>query len=280
MDWQISILKFLESLRGEQLNKIFEIITITAEGAILLGIITITYWCINKETGLKLGFIMLFSTMTNGILKNIVKAPRPFEAGIVEPLRRHTATSYSFPSGHTQSATTFWLAFMMHMKKKWLYYVGTVMIVLVALSRLYLGVHWPVDVFGAIIIGTVFTIVGEFIFQKIKVLEIQPLLFICIILGGTLVLQFDSDYTKGLGAMVGLIIGLGLERRYISFSIAGSLRFQICKVLIGFGGLIVIAGGLKVILPQLIIFDFLRYMLIVMWIIVGAPYIFNTINNP
>ncbi len=275
MSWEISILQFLESLRGESLNSIFQFITFTGEGVLLIGVIATIYWCINKRIGLKFGFIMLFSILGNSAIKNMVKAQRPFELGVVEGLRKHTATGYSFPSGHTQSATTFWITLMIHIKEKWIYYVGPIMIGLIALSRIYLGVHWPVDVLAAIFVGAACTIVGQYIFQKIEKLSMPMLVLICMVIGSTLILGFDSDYVKTVGAMIGFIIGLVLERRYISFRTEGSLGVQVLKVALGLGGLIVIAGGLKFILPSLMIFDSLRYMIIVIWIIAGAPYIFK-----
>lgn len=277
MEWEISILQLLESLRSNMLNNIFQIITFTGEGVLLIGIIAITYWCINKRVGLKLGFIMLFSILGNGFVKNIVKAQRPFELEIVKGLRIHTATGYSFPSGHTQSATTFWLTLMLHIKKRWLYYVGTIMIGLIGLSRLYLGVHWPVDVLVAILLGGLLTIIGQYLFEKFETIGLPLLLLICIGVGVTLFLGFDSDYTKTVGAMIGLIVGMILEEKYICFSTDGSVTVQGLKIVIGIGGLIIIASGLKALLPALMIFDIVRYMLIVVWALAGAPYVFKKI---
>ena len=275
MDWEILILKYLQSLRGDSLNAIFQLITFTGEAALLIGIISVVYWCINKELGLRFGFVMLFSTLGNVFIKNIVKAQRPFEKGIVEGLRKHTATGYSFPSGHTQSTTTFWVMLMIHIKEKWIYYLGSIMIVLVALSRLYLGVHWPVDVLSAIIVGIMITLIGEHIITRMIKAKNRTLFFISILIFSTLILKFDSNYTKAVGSIIGFIVGFMLEKKYIYFSTKGSLGLQFIKIIIGFTGLIVVAGLLKVFMPPLIIFDFLRYMAIVIWVIAGAPYVFR-----
>lgn len=278
MKWEISILQFLEIIRSERLSSFFQLITITGESVFLLVIIATVYWCFNKKVGLKLGFVMLFSAVSNGVLKNIVKAPRPFELGVVGPLRKHTATGYSFPSGHTQGVTTFWVALMVYIKEKWVYYVGVGMILLVALSRLYLGVHWPIDVMTAILMGVVFMAIGEFLFKRIENISVLNLLFICILIGSTLALNFDSDYTKSIGTLVGIIIGMILERRYVSFSTKGSFKLQVSKVAAGFGSLMLVAGGLKLLLPGLVVYDFIRYILMAMWIIAGAPYMFKMLG--
>lgn len=278
MNWEISILQFLESIRSDVLSGFVQMITVTGESVFLLVIIAAVYWCINKKIGLKIGFVMLFSAVFNGVFKNMVKAARPFELEVVEPLRKHTATGYSFPSGHTQGATTFWIALMVYIKERWVYYLGTGIIFLVAFSRLYLGVHWPVDVIAALFMGAVFMVIGDFVFQKIESLGVLHLLLICALIGSTLLFKFDSDYTKSVGTLVGIIIGMILERRYISFSTKGSLEVQISKLIIGFGSAIVVAIGLKLLLPGLRVFDFFRYMFVMVWIIAGAPYVFKELG--
>ena len=277
MEWEISILQLLASVRGEALNGIFEVITITGEVALLGGIVALVYWCVNKKVGQSLGFMMLFSMLGNGFIKNMVKAKRPFELGIVEGLRQHTATGYSFPSGHTQSATTFWAALMIHIKTKGIYYIGTLMIVLTGLSRLYLGVHWPVDVLAAMVLGVAFTVIGQYLFQKGEKLGMASLLVVCLMIGSTLLLKFDQNYMKTVAGLIGYIGGVALERRYINFKTEASLKIQIVKVVIGFGGLMVLAVGLKMLLPQLAPFNFVRYMALTMWIIAGAPYVFKKV---
>ena len=61
-------------------------------------------------------------------------------------MRVETATGYSFPSGHTQTATTFWTSLAVQLKKKkWVYVLAVVMAVGAGISRLYLAVHWPMS---------------------------------------------------------------------------------------------------------------------------------------
>lgn len=280
MGWEIWILKTLENIRGENLNKLFKVITITGESVPILIIISVVYWCINKRLGQKLGFIMLFSSMINGVIKNLVKAPRPFEVGVIEPLRRHTATGYSFPSGHTQAATTLWTTFITNFRKIWVYCCGTIVILLVALSRLYLGVHWPIDVMAAIVVGVVCTIIGEEFFERIQDVSIKKIFLIAsIIMLSTLVLSLDYDYIKSAGSITGFLIGFILEKRYVLFTTVGSFKFQIYKLIIGLTGLVIIYSGLKIFTPQLLVFGFLRYMMIVIWMIAGAPYVFMRIKK-
>lgn len=276
MSWQIGVLHFFKDIRSPLLNKMFEVITISAESAVLLLVIATVYWCIDKKLGQKLGFTLLFSMVINGFIKNLVKAPRPFELGVIEPLRQQTATGHSFPSGHTQAATTFWLGWMTHVHKKWLYYTGIIIIPLIGLSRVYLGVHWPIDVIAAIGVGIVCSIVGQGLFAKIEGSKTSLLLLgSCIILLATLFLQFDADYVKAVGGAIGFIIGYLLEYKYIGFSTKAPLKIQVQKLTMGILGLGILYGGLKLIFPPYLVFDFIRYGIAALWIVAGAPYVFR-----
>lgn len=279
MSWEADVLRFFTRIRSPLLNKVFEVITISTESAMLLLAIAIIYWCINKNLGQKLGSVLLLSMTVNGFIKNLAKVARPFDLEGVVALRKHTATGYSFPSGHTQAATTFWSVWMMHVGKRWLYYFGTIMIALIGLSRMYLGVHWPTDVIGAIVVGMICSVVGQKLLKKRG--HPKTILFLlggCVFLWGTLFVGFDADYVKAVGGVTGFVIGTLLEERYIGFSTKASLGAQVQKVAVGILGLGIIYGGLKLIFPPYLIFSFIRYGLLAIWIVAGAPYVFKIWN--
>lgn len=279
MSWGADILRFFTRIRSPILNNVFEVITISTESGVLLLVIAIIYWCVNKKLGQKLGSILLFSMTVNGLIKNIAKVARPFDLEGVVALRKHTATGYSFPSGHTQAATTFWSIWMMHVAKRWLYYFGTIMIALIGLSRIYLGVHWPMDIMGAIVIGMICSAVGQRLFQQREHPKATGfLLGGCALLWGTLFLGFDADYVKAVGGLTGFLIGTLLEERYIGFNTKASLGAQVKKVAIGILGLGIIYGTLKLISPPYLIFSFIRYALLAIWFVAGAPYVFKIWN--
>ncbi len=102
-------------------------------------------WVLRLLLSVPLGMVLNF------LLKNIFQRERP---GFDQPII--TLVSYSFPSGHTAAATLFygvlaaWL--LTQLRRAWwapVVLLAAGMVLVVALSRVYLGVHYPSDVFAA-----------------------------------------------------------------------------------------------------------------------------------
>lgn len=116
-----------------------------------LVILAIIYWCISKDLGTYLMMGWSGNRIANGFMKITVCAYRPWirDSRIIP----HgdaitTATGYSFPSGHTMNAGTVYGGTAMYGKNfsKPLKIMLYLIVVLVALSRTFLGVHTPQDV--------------------------------------------------------------------------------------------------------------------------------------
>jgi undecaprenyl-diphosphatase len=80
--------------------------------------------------------------------------PRPYEVD-ARIIQLSVGGGYSFPSGHTTEAFAAAMALsILHFNKRWIWIVSFSWACLVAASRVYLGVHYPFDVFAGMIIGT------------------------------------------------------------------------------------------------------------------------------
>ena len=98
------------------------------------------------------------------LLKNYVMRPRPFhDIAALVPLKR--PKGFSFPSGHTTLA--FAVAFIVYRILPKKYGIPALcMAVLVAFSRLYMGVHYPTDILGAICVGYMVAWITEFLYKR------------------------------------------------------------------------------------------------------------------
>lgn len=112
---------------------------------------------VDARIGRRLGIFLLVSFYLNQQLKLLMDTPRPF---VLDPtIARSQAAINSagggaFPSGHAQGATTFYGLLAFYFRKRWLWWLAALMVFLLSISRLYLGVHWLIDVVGGVVIGT------------------------------------------------------------------------------------------------------------------------------
>jgi membrane-associated phospholipid phosphatase len=152
----VEIIAFLQSFASPFLDSLMLRITQLGSEQVYIAFLVAIFLGVDAKIGRRLGIFLLISFYLNQQLKILMDTPRPF---ILDPtIARSQAAIDSagggaFPSGHAQGATTFWGLAAFYFRRRWLWWLAAVMIVLVSISRLYLGVHWIVDVFGGIIIG-------------------------------------------------------------------------------------------------------------------------------
>lgn len=301
MEFQLDILMYLQSIRNELLTSIFTFFTICTEVPVITVLTGILYWCINKKAGQRTLFALCGSLNINAGVKNFVKMPRPIGTEGLESLRVETATGYSFPSGHTQTATTFWTSMMYLFRKSWIYIVGILMILGAGISRLYLGVHWPMDV----IVGWVFGIALSILFIKLfdyidDSKNYYILVGLMLIFGIFTYFVGGEDLYKMFGLYTGFALGYMVEDTYINFSTENESRRKnifaktpsrneglgkkILRFVVGIISLLAIYLLLNYMEDILIvgkaeeiinIIKYLKYTFVVFWGMAGAPALFK-----
>ena len=151
----IEVVLFLQGMRNGFFDFFFGFISFLGEEYVYILIFGIIYYTYDKKMGEFLAITLGFSATVNTIIKNIVNAPRPFTKyeDLVENLRPDTAGGMSFPSGHTQNFTTVLFSASFYKKNMKLFYISTVLVLLMAVSRMYLGVHFLEDVLVSAFLG-------------------------------------------------------------------------------------------------------------------------------
>lgn len=258
---ELEILRNIQSIANPFFDFLFQLITICGEQIVLISIISIIYWTLDKKFGEYIAYSVLTSVLLNNAIKDIFKMKRPIGEEGIRTLREQTATGYSFPSGHTQGASSFYGAMAIYLKKRVMYIIATVMIVLIGFSRLYLGVHYPKDVIVGGILGVLTSLICYKLYNRV---ENKMLLYVITfaIFIPALTFAHSADFIKGMGTYLGFIIGIYIEKKYVNFSTEGSTGNKIIRVLLGIVILLVLQLGLKVLLPSATIFSFIRYSLI------------------
>ena len=280
MNFQIEIIKYIQTFSNSFFDLLFQFITLFGEESILVLLSAIVFLSIDKNKGYKLIFTIASGTCFNALIKNIVKFERPIGVEGIVSNRVHTATGYSFPSGHTQATSTFWSSLSIIFKKKALYIFSVFIIILVAISRLYLGVHWPTDVIFGAIFGVIWAILIDKAFNYIQKSKNYIALIVSAIMFAVLsFLIGDNDFYKSSGLLLGLSIGYVIENKYVNLNINMSRKNKGIVYVLLIGGLLLIKSGLKIIFPEMLIFSMLRYFLVGFWAFGIVPIIANRLNK-
>ena len=172
----ISILLALQDFRngaGAFLNSFLSKMTWLGELNTAIVIMAILYWCVSKEFGAYLLMGWSGNRLVNGMLKVTVCAYRPWirDARIV-PYGDSitTATGYSFPSGHTMNAASVYGGAAVRKDiPVVLRVVLGLIVLLVAFSRIYLGVHTPQDILVGIVAGILVMCLTVKLMQWVKI---------------------------------------------------------------------------------------------------------------
>ena len=277
MEFELNIIRAIQSIANPFLDGLFQFITMFGEEAILIPLIAVIYWAFNKRMGEFIAYASLTSVLVNGAIKDIFKAKRPIGEPGIRSLRVETATGYSFPSGHTQGTASFWSAIAIYLKNNYMYAISALIIILVAISRLYLGVHYPKDVLFGAIFGILTSSIAYKLFNKVNN-KIGLYFGTFIVFMPVLLYAHSADFIKGMGTFLGFALGIYVEKKYVNFSVEGKSANKILRVVIGLAILILLKVGLKAVFPNKLVFHFLRYFIIVFFGIGLYPAIFKKLK--
>lgn len=275
MNFELTILKSIQSIANPFLDAFFKIITFIGEPYILIPVVVLLYYLFHKKFGEYLIYTMLTSLIINTGLKNIFKFARPIGQEGIRTLLPETATGYSFPSGHSQSASTFFFAIANYMKKRIWWILSILLTSLVCFSRLYLGVHYPKDVIFGFILGVVISYLCYKLYLKIEnkllLYLLTPLVFLPFFFFG-----ISEDFIKIFAGMVGFALGSIIEKKYVNFS-TDRLSFKCCILRCLLIGIIVGTSFIlfKLFLPEGMLFDFIKYAVLVFLAIGIVPLSFK-----
>ena len=284
--FELQFLKWLEAMRTGFLTALFEGITILGEETLVILFVVALWFAVDSRLAQKVFFVTICSTGVNGIVKNIAQVPRPFDRGVV-PVREKTATGFSFPSGHTQSFSTWSTLFAIKFKKKWLTALVAVFIALVAFSRLYLGVHYPSDVIVGAALGVGMAFLGDYLFERFK--DVKKLYVAVLIIFAPFIIYFlivaherFAGFFKAFGMMGGLTLIAFLEEKGEPLSYDVAWWKKLLRIVIGVALAFALKEGLKIfetggVYVDLVL-DALRYFVVVFAVGFLCPLLFKKIK--
>lgn len=287
----MEFLRLLEGLRTPGLSAFMATITYLGDEAAFLAIALTVYWCVSKRQGYYLFAAGIAGTVANQWLKLVFRIPRPWvlDPGftIVESARA-AAEGYSFPSGHTQNAVATLGCIAVANRQAWVRIPCVALILLIPFSRLYLGVHTPLDVGVGFALAAVpvLALWPVFRYEARFRRSVEPILaallvYLVVYLLWVNLTRFPADadpvnVASGVknawtlfGSVLGLLVSCLVDGRLLHFDERAPLPGQLCKAALG---LVLVVGLRAALKPALIALTggavqahALRYFLVVLF---------------
>jgi len=261
----MGFLYFLESIRIPGLNEFMLAITYFGDEIAFLVTALVLFWCVDKRHGYYILAVGFVGTIVNQFMKLWFRVPRPWVQDpnftILEQARE-AATGYSFPSGHTQNAVGTFGGIAYVIKNKAVRIFAVAVAFLVPISRMYIGVHTPLDTsvaaaFAVVLIfilrPVIFRKDGKYIPYLLGIMTLLAVAFLCFVEfypfpvdvdGHNLASGTKNAYTL-LGSLLGLILVYVVEKKWICFPVKAVWWAQLLKILIGLGLVLAVKSGLK-----------------------------------
>lgn len=297
----MELLYALESIRTPFLDKLMGLVTNLGGEAVFIVAAIVVFWCLSKSCGYYMMTVGFAGTIINQFLKLWFRIPRPWVKDpnftIVESARAE-ATGYSFPSGHTQNAFAVFGAPARFFKNTVLRIVFIFLIALTAFSRMYVGVHTPLDVGVSLIVGTILVFVIYPFFRDMdkSPKKVYIIFGIFIVLAAAFVAFVElydfpanidaENYASGLKnaymilfCAIGLMLTFFIDTKYVHFHTQAVWWAQIIKVVVGLAILLALKSVLKA--PLLALFGGhsvahgVRYFIVILFAGVVWPMTFK-----
>lgn len=285
MEIEILVNLFFQSL-GEWLVPIASGISFLGTEEFYILLLPAIYWCIDAGIGFRIGVMLVTTSSINAYLKMLFHSPRPFWVDSkVKAFAQET--SFGLPSGHSQNAASLWGLAAAKFTKRWLTIIGISAIILIGLSRLFLGVHFSRDVLSGWLIGGLLIIlffllekpISKWISNKTLGFQLITILFVAavIIFLGHLTAATASDWQlpsewidqslassgiapdpfslEGTYTIAGVWFGFAAGyawwlKKKGPMVVAGSIGARITRYFIGLAGLFALYLGLKIAFPE------------------------------
>ncbi len=283
LEWGIEFIRMVQQFRSPLLDSFFRAVTTLGNDDVVLLLLPLFIWCVDFYHGFSITVLAILSGYTNFMIRDWAQEPRPYIlAPGINLIEYH---GYGMPSGHAQVSVTLWGAVAAWLRQKWGWIAAVTLMALIGFSRIYLGVHFPTQVFAGWLIGAV--LLALYIFGHARLaawLTARPVkqqLALAVGIPAALGLLHPAvDNLALAGFLLGLGVGLVAVKQWIEFSADGPWQQRALRFVVGVVVLLLVVDGLKRVFPPegaalYALFRALRYTLGGVWITLGGPACFR-----
>lgn len=211
-------LSWILQFRSYELTFFFKFFSFFGSELFFFITIAIGYWSWKKDLFRDLSILVCISAITNCWLKVIFSIPRPTIEKLVPIL-----DPFSFPSRDVQVITTFLTTIALFTKNTFFWIISLFLITCVAMSRVYLGAHYPIDVFFGFIIGFIITIAYYYLINNkiLKHLNAKDIIltFFIIVFLGFYIYYIKNNLNNVNLPPAGALLGICIDIYLITFLI-------------------------------------------------------------
>jgi membrane-associated phospholipid phosphatase len=258
--WGTEVIVRVQSLSNPWLDAIAKFLSFLGQAEFYLILLPFVYWCLDRQIGIGLGYMSLFSVWVNDVVKYVFRIPRPSDPRLRVPLPE---TSPSFPSGHSQNAVANWGYLAVRFRNRIFWAVAIILMVGIGLSRIVLGVHFPQDVIGGWLIGLILLAIFAWAEPRVRRwiggqrMSVQlalavgiPVVLIFLHPADNAGLYPAEGAITPMSALAGMGVGLVMERRWVRFRVDGVWWRRGVRFLAGVVVVAILYVGPSLILPQ------------------------------
>ena len=227
-DFEVAVLEFLQKIFGESAVNIVSLFSAFGEEIVLILIMGFFYWGCDKKLGRYIAKCILLGIVINPMIKNIFLRRRPYfdnpQIKCLRPLDKSAdlydiaAQGYSFPSAHSANGVTAYGAIAKYKKNKIFTAIAVIVPLLVGLSRMTVGVHYPTDVAFGWLMGLAIVLIVDIAEKKIPEEKkwIADIILFAVCCVGFFYCKTDDYYTC-VGLFGGFLLAQEFDRRVVNF---------------------------------------------------------------
>lgn len=273
---QMQFLYFLQQFRNPAVDAIFRFLNFFDTSYFISSLIVFIWIGCSWRWGVRFGYLMIASAWVNAMIKLAFCLPRPF---FLDPsLAIVTLRDYGFPSGGAQNSVLLASLLICFWKSRWAWPAGILYCILISFSRIFLGVHFPIDVLGGWIVGALL-----FILFVISVRPIERLvgrhsiaaLSIIEALALAMALLFRDDKTTFLMvSLAAMTVGVATSIKFHLYFVAPQERKkQICLGIFGIGSAVILTLFARVLTTDLFFSRIVQATIPSLWIsLLASPF--------
>lgn len=252
--WEVRLIEWMQSVASPFVCALASLFTQFGEDLILIGILGYIYWCYDKEWGKRIGTTAVCTLLVLPLVKNFVLRRRPYmDHASIRCLRAPfpdedaydmAVQGYSFPSMHTSNAVCTYGTLALCARRRTVTVISVGLILLIGLSRIMLGVHYPTDVLAGYAIGGIMLLLTDSLRKKIRSYPVLMAIFAFLTLPGWWVCRSD-DFFAAYGLMIGCFAAFWAEETFVRFENTTNIFRNALRLIGGIAAFFLLDRGLK-----------------------------------